>query len=120
MARLDRHEQRERRHRRIRQKVRGTAERPRLCIYKSLRYIYAQVIDDEASRTLFAVSTLDKALKNGRSGCNVASAKALGQLVVARAKSQGISRVVFDRGGYLYHGVVKALAESCREGGLEF
>jgi large subunit ribosomal protein L18 len=119
MARLDRHEQRRQRHRRIRRKVQGTPERPRLCVYKSLRYIYVQLVDDAGGHTLLAASTRDKRL-NGQVGCNIASAKALGRLVSERAKAQGISRVVFDRGGYPYHGVVQALAESCREGGLEF
>ena len=119
MAKLNRQEQRVRRHERVRRKVRGTLQRPRLCVYKSHRHLYAQLIDDESGRTLLCASTLEQALR-GHSGCNVASAELLGGLLAERATAQGIKTVVFDRGGYPYHGVVKALAERCREGGVRF
>ncbi len=119
MATLTREAQRQQRHRRIRRKIRGTADRPRLSVYKSLRHIYAQLIDDEQGHTRVYVSTLDKALGGAR-GCNIEAAKAVGKLLAERARALGIERVVFDRGGYPYHGVIKALAESAREGGLKF
>lgn len=115
-----REELRERRHRRIRQKLFGTAERPRLCMYKSLRHIHAQLIDDTAGRTLVYASTLDKQLNGAAKGCNVESAKLVGKLIAQRALEQGIKQIVFDRSGYPYHGVVKALADSSREAGLVF
>jgi len=119
MARSTRDEARRRRHRRVRKKVFGTAERPRLCVYKSLRHIYAQLIDDTCGRTLAAASTLDPSF-DGTGGCNIESAKRVGELIAARAKELGIEEVVFDRGGYPYHGRVKALAEAAREKGLKF
>ena len=103
---------------RIRRKVTGTAERPRLAVYRSLKSIYAQVIDDAAGRTLVSASSLDK--DAGTRGANAAAAKAVGALIARKAKDAGITRVVFDRGGYLYHGNIKALADSARENGLEF
>ncbi|MCC6862251.1 MAG: 50S ribosomal protein L18 [Bryobacterales bacterium] len=106
-------------HRRIRRKIHGTPERPRLAVFRSLAHIYAQVIDDAQRRTLAAASTVEKE-GGAKSGGNVAGAKAVGQLIAARAREKGITRVVFDRGGYLYHGRVKALAEAAREAGLEF
>ncbi len=117
-----RREQRLAVHKRIRKKIRGTAERPRLAVFRSLRHIYAQIIDDERGITLVAASTLDRALRrNGmRYGGNVAAARAVGKLIAARALEKGIRRVVFDRGGFRYHGRVKALAEAAREAGLEF
>ncbi len=105
-------------HRRIRKKLTGTSKRPRLCVYRSLHHIYAQVIDDTEGRTLVAASSAEKGAK--ASGSNVAGAKAIGKLVADRAKEKGIRNVVFDRGGYLYHGRVKALADAAREAGLEF
>jgi large subunit ribosomal protein L18 len=120
MARLTREEQRLRRHQRIRQKVRGTPERPRLSVRKSARHLYAQLIDDGSCQTMVYVSTLDKALRGGVKGCNVEAARAVGKLLAERARKEGIEQVVFDRGGHPYHGVVKALAESAREGGLVF
>jgi large subunit ribosomal protein L18 len=111
------HTQRLRRHRRVRAKVNGTAERPRLSVYRSNRGIVAQVIDDVAGRTVAAASSLDKDLA-GTSRADAPSA--VGRLVAERARAAGISAVVFDRGGYLYHGRVKALAEAAREQGLEF
>ncbi len=103
---------------RIRQKVTGTSERPRLAVFKSSKHIYVQVIDDAAGRTLVAASSLDK--DADVKGANQAAAKAVGALIARRAKDKGITRVVFDRGGYLYHGNIKALADAARENGLEF
>jgi large subunit ribosomal protein L18 len=103
---------------RIRHKVAGTSERPRLAVFKSQKYIYAQVIDDAAGKTLASASSKDK--DSGAKGANAAAAKAVGVLIAKRAKDKGIKRVVFDRGGYLYHGNVKALADAARENGLEF
>ena len=106
-------------HERIRHKVRGSEERPRLAVYRSTKHIYAQVIDDRKGFTLVAASSSEKnsAVK---SGGNVAGAKEVGKLVAQRAKEKGIGKVVFDRGGYLYHGRIKALADAAREAGLEF
>jgi large subunit ribosomal protein L18 len=109
---------RERIHTRIRRKLQGTTERPRLAIYRSVAHIYAQVIDDTEGRTLVSASSVEKAGKRG--GGNVAAAKEIGKLVAERAKEKGISKVVFDRGGYQYHGRVKALADAARQAGLEF
>jgi len=107
--------------RRIRSRVQGTAERPRLSIFKSLNHVYAQVIDDRKGVTLVAASSLDEGFTGEtKPGKNVAAAKKVGELVARRAKEKGVTRVVFDRGGYPYHGKVKALAESARENGLEF
>jgi len=107
--------------RRIRSRVQGTAERPRLSIFKSLNHVYAQVIDDRKGITLVAASSLDEGFTGEmKPGKNVAAAKKVGELVARRAKEKGVTRVVFDRGGYPYHGKVKALAESARENGLEF
>jgi len=101
--------------------VSGTAERPRLCIYRSLDHIYAQVIDDRAGKTLASASSADKDTKKSlKGGGNVAAAKVVGKVVADRAKAAGISKVVFDRGGYKYHGRVKALADAAREAGLQF
>jgi large subunit ribosomal protein L18 len=105
-------------HHRIRLKVRGTPQRPRLAVFRSGAHIYAQVIDDTKGVTLVAASTTEKA--SGLSGSNVAAAKAIGKLIAERAKAKDIGRVVFDRGGYIYHGRVKALADAAREAGLEF
>jgi large subunit ribosomal protein L18 len=108
-------------HRRVRVKVSGTAERPRLCVFRSSTHLYAQVIDDAAGRTLVAASSVDKEMrKQMKGGGNVAAAKIVGQVVASRAKEKGIAQVVFDRGGYRYHGRVKALAEAAREAGLKF
>src|SRR5271165_5581832 len=103
-------------HQRIRQRVSGTAERPRLAIFRSVKHIYAQVIDDRAGHTLAAASSNEKA-GAVPSGGNVAGAKEIGKLVAERAKNKGISKVVFDRGGYLYHGRIKALADAARAAG---
>ncbi|MBU6170279.1 MAG: 50S ribosomal protein L18 [Verrucomicrobiota bacterium] len=109
---------RQRIHKRIRRKVSGTSERPRLAIHYSNQHIYAQVIDDTVGRTLVAASTLDKSIEKASS--NVESAQKVGKLIAERAKGSNISNVVFDRGGHLYHGKVKALADAAREGGLQF
>ncbi len=115
---LAKKERRERVHVRIRRKLRGTAERPRLAVFRSLAHIYAQVIDDDAGKTLVSASSVDKSAKTN--GGTVAAAKAIGKLVAERAKEKGVQRVVFDRGGYVYHGRVKALADAARAAGLEF
>jgi large subunit ribosomal protein L18 len=103
---------------RIRRKVSGTSERPRLAVFRSLKHIYAQVIDDAAGKTLASASTRDK--DSSTKGANAAAAKALGALIAKKAVDKGIKRVVFDRGGYQYHGNIKALADAARENGLEF
>jgi len=108
---------RQRVHARIREKMSGTAARPRLNVYRSLNHIYTQLIDDAAGVTLASASTLQAKLKTGG---NVAAAKELGKLIAEKAQEKGIKKVVFDRGGYLYHGRVKALAEAAREAGLDF
>ena len=108
-----------RRHHSIRQKIKGTAERPRLCVFRSLKHIYAQVIDDQRGQTICAASTLEKdVVKNGQKKNEQATI--IGRLIGERALERGVERVVFDRGGYLYHGRVKALAEGAREAGLKF
>jgi large subunit ribosomal protein L18 len=112
---------RRKRHRRVRKKISGTAEKPRLNVFRSLENIYAQVIDDETGRTIVAASTLDSEIKSAvKSGGNVEAAKLVGNLVGRRAIEKGISTVVFDRGGYKYHGRVAALADGAREAGLKF
>src|SRR5947209_2026027 len=108
---------REKRHNRVRARVQGTNERPRLNVFRSLNHMYAQVIDDTRGHTLVAASTLDKDVSES---AKIEQAKAVGKLVAERAKGAGITKVVFDRGGYLYHGRIKALAEGAREGGLDF
>lgn len=110
---------RSRRHTGIRKRVQGTAERPRLAVYRSLKHIYAQVIDDLTGRTLAAASTRDKEAGGG-SGGNIDAAKDVGKRVAERAKAAGVEQVVFDRGGFRYHGRTKALADSAREAGLQF
>ncbi|HXF62039.1 MAG TPA: 50S ribosomal protein L18 [Caldilineaceae bacterium] len=121
MAKENRLDARRQRHARVRRKVAGTAERPRLNVFRSLRHIYAQVIDDSTGRTLVSASTLDKELRDQLAELEVhEQAKAVGKAVAERARAQGIEKVVFDRGGYPYHGRIKALAEGSREGGLVF
>lgn len=115
----DSNKQRMKRHKRVRAKISGTAERPRLNVYRSTKHIYAQIIDDVKGVTLCSSSSLDKDFK-GDSGGNKDGAKSVGTLIAERAKEKGISDVVFDRGGYIYHGRVKELAEAAREGGLKF
>lgn len=107
------------RHARVRKKVSGTAEIPRMCVFRSLKNIYVQIIDDTAGKTLVSASTLDADLK-GNYGGNKEAAKAVGALIAKRALDAGISEVVFDRGGYVYHGRVQELADAAREGGLKF
>jgi large subunit ribosomal protein L18 len=118
MPQFDKKAIRTRVHKRIRRKLRGEAERPRLAVFRSLKHIYAQVIDDGSGRTLAAASTNEKGATTD--GGNVAGAKEIGRLVAERAQAAGVKSVVFDRGGYLYHGRVKALADAAREAGLEF
>jgi large subunit ribosomal protein L18 len=103
---------------RVRRKVTGTAERPRLAVFRSLKGIYAQVIDDASGRTIASASSRDE--DAGAKGANAAAAKAVGALIAKKTKDKGITRVVFDRGGYVYHGNIKALADAARENGLEF
>ena len=117
----DRKVARVRRHLRVRRKVMGTAERPRLCVYKSLHHIYAQLVDDTAGRTLAAASSLEKALAQGlKSTKSTEAAAVVGKTLAERAVQTGITQVVFDRGGWPYHGKSKALAEAAREAGLKF
>jgi len=121
VRKISRDEHRRRIHRRVRQALTGTAERPRLCVFRSLTHLYAQVIDDGTGRTLAAASSVDKETrKHIQGGGNVAAAKIVGKIVAERAKAKGIAQVVFDRGGYRYHGRVKALADAAREAGLKF
>jgi large subunit ribosomal protein L18 len=108
-----------RRHRSVRKKIFGTAERPRLAVFRSSRHIYVQVIDDVGGRTLAAASTLDPSLR-GAGGSKTEVAKRVGSLIAERAKAKGVERVAFDRGGHVYHGRVAALADAAREGGLRF
>ncbi|MBZ5631021.1 MAG: 50S ribosomal protein L18 [Acidobacteriia bacterium] len=107
-------------HDRIRKRILGTAERPRLNVYRSLNHIYAQVIDDLHGKTIVCASTVEGAKASKRTGGNVASAKEVGKRVAERAKEKGIAKVVFDRGGYLYHGRIRALADAARAAGLKF
>jgi large subunit ribosomal protein L18 len=118
IRKTEKKEIRSRIHKRIRRKLAGTSERPRLAVFRSVAHIYAQVIDDTRGATLVSASSVDKAAKTN--GGNVAAAKAIGKLVAERAKEKGVTRVVFDRGGYPYHGRVKALADAARAAGLEF
>ena len=106
--------------RRIRKKIVGTSEKPRLRVFRSNKHIYAQIIDDGAGRTLVSMSTVDKEFEPGEETNKVAVAKKVGEALAARAKAAGISKVIFDRGGSVYHGRVKSLSEGAREGGLEF
>src|SRR5215510_9271379 len=106
-------------HKRIRTKISGSSRCPRLAVYRSLSHIYAQIIDDEKSETLVSASTAESGWR-GRSGSNVAAAKEIGKMIAERAKEKGITEVVFDRGGYIYHGRVRSLAEAAREAGLKF
>lgn len=116
LKQFDRQASRRRRHRRVRVHVRGTAARPRLSVYRSLHHVYAQLIDDTVGRTLASASTVQLKLN----GNDVEAAQRVGRRIAELAKANGVERVVFDRGGFLYHGRVKALAEAAREGGLEF
>ena len=118
VSKTDRKAERVRRHVRVRTKISGTADRPRLCVYRSNTNLYVQVIDDTQGKTLVQASTLDKEIKTKHA--NKEAAKEIGALIAKRALDKKIKTVVFDRGGYIYHGVVKELAEAAREGGLEF
>ena len=118
VKKTDRKMERTRRHIRVRRKISGTAERPRLCVYRSNTNLYVQIIDDVTGNTLVSASTLDKEVKTKHA--NKEAAKEVGTLVAKRALEKNIKEVVFDRGGYIYHGVVKELAEAAREGGLNF
>jgi large subunit ribosomal protein L18 len=115
---------RQRVHKRIREKLNGTSERPRLSVYRSLNHIYAQLIDDMAGQTVVSANSREGAGKaegaKKKTGGNLAAAKDVGKTLAQRAKAKGVSKIVFDRGGYLYHGRVKALADAAREGGLQF
>ncbi|MDQ3657573.1 MAG: 50S ribosomal protein L18 [Chloroflexota bacterium] len=114
--------QRERRHRRVRAKISGTAQRPRLNVFRSSAHIYAQVIDDTQSHTIVAASDLEEAVRElaGEGATKSARAKAVGEVIAERARTAGVDAVLFDRGGFLYHGRVKAVADGAREGGLKF
>ncbi|MDI3269434.1 MAG: 50S ribosomal protein L18 [Bacillota bacterium] len=120
MATDTRREARKRRHFRVRRKVYGTPERPRLSVFRSGKHIYAQVVDDTAGHTLVAASSLDPALRGQVKGSTQEGAEAVGKILAQRALEKGIAKVVFDRGGYRYHGRIKALADGARAGGLEF
>ncbi|RJQ48453.1 MAG: 50S ribosomal protein L18 [Nitrospiraceae bacterium] len=121
MSTATREEKRQLRHARVRKRVFGTTDKPRLNIFKSVNHIYAQIIDDTAGKTIVAASSIDKELKGRiKTGGNIEAAKLVGGLIAQRATGKGIGKVVFDRGGYLYHGRVKALADTAREGGLQF
>jgi len=121
VRKLSKDQQRRRVHARVRTRVTGTPERPRLNVYRSVAHIYAQVIDDRSGKTIVSASSVDKETKKGlKGGGNIASAKAVGKIIADRAKAAGVTQVVFDRGGYKYHGRVKALADAAREAGLKF
>ncbi|HEY8349675.1 MAG TPA: 50S ribosomal protein L18 [Clostridiales bacterium] len=121
IIKVGKNEIRQRKHERVRKKIFGTPERPRLNVFRSLKHIYAQIIDDTTGTTLVAASTMEQSLKDKVTyGGNKQAAREVGKLVAQKALEKGIKKVVFDRGGYLYHGRVKELAEGAREGGLEF
>ena len=120
LTRITKNEKRGHVHDRIRKKMQGTEERPRLNVYRSLNHIYVQVIDDLHGKTLVSASTAEGKKEDRRTGGNVASAKAIGKTIAERAKAKGVTQVVFDRGGYIYHGRVKAVADAAREAGLKF
>lgn len=117
---IDTRTARSRRHRRIRVSLSGTGQRPRLNVFRSLQHIYAQVIDDATGMTLAAASTNEPDIRTSLSGPKIERARAVGKAIAERAKEKGVSAVVFDRGGYMYHGRIKALADGAREGGLDF
>lgn len=116
----DKKKLRQGKHKRVRRKISGTSEMPRLCVFKSLNHIYAQIIDDERGITLAAASTLEEEMKSLASKTNVEAAKKIGQSIAEKAKEKGIEIVIFDRNGYKYHGCVAALADAARENGLQF
>lgn len=118
---VSKNDARKKRHSRVRKKVSGTTEKPRLNVFRSLKHIYVQVIDDNTGVTIASASTADKELKQGvNTGSNIEAAKTVGMAIAKRATGKGVKKVIFDRGGYIYHGRVKALADAAREGGLEF
>lgn len=118
---VSKNDARKKRHNRVRKKVSGTTEKPRLNVFRSLKHIYVQVIDDNSGKTIVAASTADKGLKGSvKTGGNVEAAKAVGAAIAKKAVEKGVKQVIFDRGGYIYHGRVKALADAAREGGLDF
>lgn len=119
LNKIDKNEKRQKRHFRTRRNLFGTADRPRLNVYRSLSNIYAQVINDETGETLVSASTVEKSLKENYGG-NIEAAKAVGKAIAEKALAKGIKEVIFDRGGYLYHGRIAALAEAAREAGLQF
>jgi len=121
VRKLSKDAHRRRVHARVRTRLAGTPERPRLNVYRSVSHIYAQIIDDRGGRTIASASSVDKETRKGlKGGGNIASAKAVGKIIADRAKAAGVTQVVFDRGGYKYHGRVKALADAAREAGLKF
>jgi len=121
ITQMDRAKERRRIHKRIRRKISGSSTRPRLCVFRSLHYMYAQVIDDSQGKTLAAASTGEKEIRGDlKHSSNIEVSKLLGKKIAERTKAKGIETVVFDRGGYVYHGRVKAVAESARESGLKF
>jgi large subunit ribosomal protein L18 len=120
LTKIGKNEKRGHVHERIRKKLQGTPERPRLNVYRSLNHIYVQLIDDMAGTTLVSASSAEGKKEERRTGGNVAAAKAVGKTIAERAKAKGVTKVVFDRGGYIYHGRVKALADAAREAGLQF
>lgn len=120
ISKVQRNVVRQRVHARVRSKVAGTAERPRLNVYRSVNHIYTQVIDDASGKTLASASTIVKKGEAKKNGGNIAAAQEVGKLIAERAQAAGVKKVVFDRGGYLYHGRIKALADAAREAGLEF
>jgi large subunit ribosomal protein L18 len=120
LTRISKNQKRGHVHTRIRKKLQGTPERPRLNVYRSLNHIYVQVIDDLNGATVVSASSSEGAKENKRTGGNVAAAKEVGKTIAERAKAKGVTQVVFDRGGYIYHGRVKALADAAREAGLKF
>jgi large subunit ribosomal protein L18 len=120
LTRISKNRKRGHVHDRIRKKMQGTAERPRLNVYRSLNHIYVQVIDDLHGATVVSASSAEGKKEDRRTGGNVAAAKTVGKVIAERAKAKGVTKVVFDRGGYIYHGRVKALADAAREAGLQF
>jgi large subunit ribosomal protein L18 len=118
---VSKNEARKKRHARVRKKVFGTTEKPRLNVFRSLKHIYVQVIDDSSGKTIASASTADKGLKGSvKIGSNIEAAKSVGAEIAKKAVEKGVKQVIFDRGGYIYHGRVKALADAAREGGLDF
>lgn len=121
ITKVDKNKARKKRHLRVRNKIQGTPQRPRLNVFRSGKHIYCQLIDDIQGVTIASASSVDKELSGKiTNGGNVEAAKQVGELIAARAKDKGISNIVFDRGGYIYHGRIKALADACREAGLKF